>query len=410
MKSVAAITRVLSDISGAISDPIPPEQTARENEPGVIRYTLHQPDMRSAAGVFDAELMPHDNAVPESPLEFEPVFEWGSEQERVMGTLARNASGDLLKSVEIKEGMDALGWYVPFHHRGPQWGAYISLSGVAVLAQHVFGSLQTSDETRFRLAFHAILQHELFHFATEAAIAQVELLIDAALYLPAQRKLKEDGARYHEVEEKLANAWMLRTFRTNLPAYRVSGKQAALRDFAQKQPAGYRDALAVKTIEDWDAGYDDLAFGYVSRTDHCDGFLHLWESDAYDWTRAFPVHPRINWRHCAIHLVDDSTRYGIPAGWIPFFPNIPSIIEDEQFEKQLVSLATEARKGWRKVKTMMQATLQARGLNFKRWPKGGDNVYSVRINDKVRAHLRLDKATHEWRAVAIGGHKELGHG
>lgn len=44
-------------------------------------------------------------------------------------------------------------------------------------------------------------------------------------------------------EERLANVWMLRAFRTALPGYQVRGKQAALRAFVGTQRDGGHGAM-----------------------------------------------------------------------------------------------------------------------------------------------------------------------
>ena len=67
------------------------------------------------------------------------------------------------------------------------------------------------------------------------------------------------------------------------------------------------------------------------------------------------------------------------------------------------------QKAWDRTKNKLQTHL-TRGADFTLWPKAGPNVYSVRVNDNVRAHLKRGSNWDTWAAINIGSHKELGHG
>ena len=94
--------------------------------------------------------------------------------------------------------------------------------------------------------------HELFHFATDYAIAQTELMLQEPWWTPATRAIRSGVPNYCLVEEQLANAYMLKAFRSMKPALRLRGKQEALRRFTLLQPPGYRDGAKIGSRQ-WDA-------------------------------------------------------------------------------------------------------------------------------------------------------------
>ena len=60
------------------------------------------------------------------------------------------------------------------------------------------------------LAFRLIHQHEMFHFAADYALAQLEVLSGKPVWLPAREQLRDKMLGYRVHEEQLANAWMMR--------------------------------------------------------------------------------------------------------------------------------------------------------------------------------------------------------
>jgi len=74
-----------------------------------------------------------------------------------------------------------------------------------VLAVGTLGELPLPLERKIELAFHAILRHELFHFAADCMAANWELSLGMPVYWPAKAKLC-NATNYIELEEALANA------------------------------------------------------------------------------------------------------------------------------------------------------------------------------------------------------------
>lgn len=401
----------LEHIPGALRD-VPPGEQRAGDEQGVPVYTLHDAnadEFEPGQWIFEADprTMEEGSEEVERADNFELVFEWGPQSEEAMASLGNSADDVIRQSVQVHSGVDALGHYLTFHVRGAQWGATVKASGVAWMATRVFGSLNVDAETRARLAFHAILQHELFHFATDVAIAQAEISQREAWKMPAKESLLQAGIAYSECEEKLANAWMLRAFRTALPGYRVKGKQAALVEFVRRQPPGYRDALLVGR-RDWPRELQELVHEYASWADRAHSNPLLW-GNGYDWACQFPMWPRIDWRDCAIHFEDDSRRFGAPAGWLTFLSRLSRIEESARFLRQLAKLDSQQQTKWDAAK-LRATTALAAGRDFKLWPKGGNDVWSMRISQNFRVHLQRDRVADRWIALEIGDHKSMGHG
>jgi hypothetical protein len=262
-------------------------------------------------------------------------------------------------------------------------------------------------DTKARLAFHAIFNHELFHFATDYAIAQAELMHREPWCVPARKAFRAGTPRYCVVEEKLANAHMLFAFRSAKSALRVKGKQAELRKFVLQQPEGYRDAAGVRP-QHIDALLADLARCYGQHAARSKDHPLVWGPQGFDWAQQFPIRPRIDWRYCPIHLVNDGNRYGIPQDWINCFACMADIEESVSFQGMLQKLAAHLQGAWARMKERLRTGIP-RGADFKKWEKGGVDCYSVRITRGFRAHLVWRRERNNWLAVAIGSHSAMGH-
>jgi hypothetical protein len=255
MKLISSIRRGLAEIDGALGE-FPPEPGYEGSQEAVrLAQTIwrgedpnqlekYNASIVDGAGIFDDETDDDVFGEDGSNKGFDPLFEIGADVDERFPGLDGEAGKKIQQSVQL-HGIDALGWYVSFHYPGVQWGIYIPISGMAYLLQHAFGGLSAPVVTKAHLAFHAILNHELFHFVTDYTIAQAELAHQEPWYVPAKRSFRAGTPNYCVEEEQLANAYMLSAFRSMKPALRVRGKQAALRSFVAKQPEGYRDALGV---------------------------------------------------------------------------------------------------------------------------------------------------------------------
>jgi hypothetical protein len=345
---------------------------------------------------------------PSLPPAVEEIFEYGAEidERRLVAALGGDEGERIQQAVQLRGGTDALAWYVNFHAKGAQGGIFIPLSSVAYLVARVFLPLSTDPMTKFRIAFRALHQHELFHFAVDYMAAQWEGLTGRPCHKPG-RSLRDPMAGYIFLEEELANAHMLRSFRGGPLSLRVPGRLAPLRQFVKQQPPGYRDALRTTSRADFAEGCQALAESYAREIRGYDA-AHL---DAVDLLRLYPFAPTVDWRHCPIHVLNDGERLGLPSGLLELFRSIPELAETERFRRDLAGLPVAIQAAWGKTRRMLATTTTLPGLDFKPWERrGSERVYSVRLSSNYRAHLQYSGAEQRWLAVAVGTHKAMGHG
>ena len=411
MKRIAYIRQGLDDIPGCLTS-FPPEAVFRGDDPGAPVTQVWDPNAEApqlSEGTLDL-ILDDDEAAEgtdwDNIPDLEPVFEIGAEVDDTFTALGGELGEEIRQSV-LHHGTDALGYYLSFHITGVQWGIYIPVTGIAYLLNNAFKGLQIPLATKAGLAFKAILSHELFHFATDYAVAQSELTFREPWWLQALNA--RNTPRYNVIEEKLANAYMLNAFRSTKSAFRAHGKQAALRTFTKKQPLGYSDGWKVRR-NDWERELEALAHSYGQHGRN--GRLHpaLWSrASGYDWVHSFPITPRIDWRYCPIHIVNDSHRLGLPPDWLSILSRLQTIQETPKFMTRLAKMGPQVQKAWDRTKGRLQTHITT-GADFKKWPSTGQDVYSVRVNDGVRAHLKGTPSQPIWTALDIGNHKEMGHG
>jgi hypothetical protein len=274
------------------------------------------------------------------------------------------------------------------------------------MVRNVFGSLPTDDYTKFKLGFRALHQHELFHFATDYMAAQWECILSRPCKRPADKALKTHNG-YFLFEEELANVQMLNSFRYAKKSLSVTGKTEALKRFIAQQPDGYCYALEYNNIKMFDENCSDLCKSYA---ESIPGYgTH--RIDGVDVNNLFPRFPLIDWRYCPIHIVHDEHRLNLPAIYLDLFRNITTVTETDDFLKKLRKLSSDIQNAWKKIRSLLQITTTAPGLDFKLWKRFDHmDIFSVRLNKSYRAHLGYVKSSKSWLAIAVGGHKEMGHG
>ncbi|MDP7724169.1 hypothetical protein [Mycobacterium sp. TY814] len=116
-----------------------------------------------------------------------------------------------LDALQQIRGIDALGWYMTFHQRSSQHGVHIPVEGVLWLVLNVFDKVRLPLARRIEIAFHAILRHEIFHFAADCMAANWELATGVEVYWSSRGH--QNALGHIELEEGLANAYMLRGFK-----------------------------------------------------------------------------------------------------------------------------------------------------------------------------------------------------
>jgi hypothetical protein len=341
--SVSAIREGLATIQGAFRDEPIPEDSPVGSDPAIEierpnSKCVNDPesgDASSPAPIEDApnsDASPADDGMNEEP---EVIFEVPP---NLTDADIRNALGEAglaeLQRLQQIRGIDALGWYVNFHQRRAQHGIYIPVEGVLVLAAGVLANLPVPAERKLELAFHAILRHELFHFATDCMVANWELTTGQAVYWTAKDALRNANG-YVEKEEALANAYMLRGFKhpSRLLA-NSGGASKALHAYSAKQPPGYDEGpYYARSRSRYVEGCRDLAMGYQHRS------RPRWLApSAFDALLLYADPFRIDWSRCPIFITDRFDLQRLLGIKIEFFQTLPYVEETEAFRKELKKL------------------------------------------------------------------------
>jgi hypothetical protein len=404
MKMVEDIRRAIENIEGAVLD-APTELGKQGNVEG--RVTLWDamnsyPPLKVQDPYDDGD--PQFGNVPQAA----ELIEFGPERDpREVKRAMDGGVGDEIRRSVLKGGVDALAFYVSFHQRGTQWGIYIYPTSLLYMAATVFDLLPVDFDTKLRLSFRALHQHELYHFAVDYVASQLEGILVDPVYRPARSRLQDATAGYILLEEELANAHMIRTMRGGHKSTRVKSRTSALRQFVAKQPAGYADGGNSTANAVFERRSSELVRKYIETPEGYEQQV----LPAVDLFRLFPFDPNIDWRDCPIHILHDEHRLGIDPLALGLFRQVCAIQETSSFQRRFEGLPKQIRDKWAKTKEKIGQTTALPGLDFKPWRDEREGrVYSVRVDKGYRAHLRYAGQPPSWSAIEIGTHKELGHG
>lgn len=402
--SVRAIRVALEEIPDAILDEPPlPEDVGSGSDPATVVWTYDVGGGAAEVGNLDASTDEDSNEAPvdEPAVVFEvPPAVTDADIERVLG---EERTRELRRLHQIR-GLDALGWYVTFHQRKVQHGIHIPFEGVLWLAVNGLGGVPLSVERRVELAFHAILRHELFHFEADCMAANWEMATGVNVYWKSRGHRNEAG--YIELEEALANAYLLRGFKH--PTRRLAnnaGTYGALKRFCEQQPAGYEDGPS----------YAASRRVYLEECRYLSGMFHEvsgagWEAPhAFDTLLLYPDPIRIDWTRCPIILTDAHNLQELLGIRVSLFPAVTDIEETAAFRKKLKKLDKTIQRCWTTRKELLARSTSLSSLDFKQWKLGGRDCYSVRVDGSYRVHLRHDRGSSRWFAVEIGDHKKMRH-
>lgn len=304
-----------------------------------------------------------------------------------------------------KRGIEALAWYVSFHFRNARWGIYLPDSTLLYLATRLFGQAAGAPPRvdSIAKAFAFIWRHEWFHFLTDYAVAQQELLLSGACWLPVQERCRH-GSGYSLLEEKVANAYMLRRLEETKGSLRINKtEKRRILGFVGEQPPGYRDAETAIEDEAFADEQTDLIKLYAGPLAIERG-VRMW-GGAFDGTLPFHVGSTPVPAACPLHRIHDVS--GIPPIALRFFTVISGIVESDRFCKSLGSLPMVIQKKWEKKKRLLGQRVP-RHPEFEKM-RGMENVYSVRVDDNYRAHLAPRPGFQAWDALNIGTHRAMGH-
>jgi len=321
---------------------------------------------------------------------------WGSMGH--VGAGKREPSEQLRNWVEggIRErGLEALAFYKSprFKSSGPfpgMWGIFYLGQALEYIAWELGQSCPACRDPR-ETAYRFLRAHERLHFQADLQILMLEALLKRDLHGPLRRALRRCPSDF--VEEALANKrayeWAKR---------KKDGVLDYVYDFMSLQPGAYArfEEPRLALAGEWAANVLDL------RPPRCAP-----RSDLAYWVEAAPTDLLKSGR-CPEHVVVSAPveTWGMR---IVLLPKVHEIVEEADVLKRLASKFSHLVPKWEDTKRKLIENCRLRGLNFKPWPKGGWGVYSVRVDRKVRAHLR-DQGRGMWSVIRLGGHTEMGHG
>lgn len=406
LPSVRAIREALEEVPGALREEPLPEHAGSGECPASAIW-ISDPERGRGMEMRDApntSAEDSDNGFVDEPaLIFEvPPVVTDSDIERVLG---EDRIRELERLQQIR-GIDALGWYVTFHQRKYQHGVHIPVEGVLMPAWQSFYKVGMPVERKLELAFHAILRHELLHFEADCMTANWELTTGVSVHWDSRVHHRNVNG-YVELEEGLANAYMLRGFKHPARILANSaGAYRALKSFCAQQPTGY----------DWGPKYAISRGAYIGgcrdlADDYHQTSAATWHvPHAFDTLMLYPNPIRIDWTRCPILILDEHDLLAQLGTGISYFEMVEHVEETAAFQRSLRKLDNRLRKTWESTKYDLARSTALKSLDFKQWKKGGRDVYSVRVGGNYRAHLQYDRATTTWFAEEIGDHKEMGHG
>ena len=137
---------------------------------------------------------------------------WSEQKGRINASVAGSGASETV-------GVEALAWYASYHHNQKDWGIYIPVSSIHYLNEVL--EIKIHSETNLDQISNQILEyHERYHFLTDLAVSQLELFIKTAIYRPhrdlykIQTTFLKSNEDYNELEENLANSFMLKEMKT----------------------------------------------------------------------------------------------------------------------------------------------------------------------------------------------------
>lgn len=389
---IAELKWIRNALGEETSEPSPPPQRRRLRESPTLERVSGDP-------IFDSgrwEIANRD------------LWEEGKQRAR------RAVEGDGIsgRSGVQRTGIEALAWYVSFHDDQCQWGIYVPLSSLALMDELYLSKLRIGRDRRLHLAWSALLLHEQMHFAVDYACAWLELILRAPIRREFTARFKGSSPpasfapseAYLEIEEAAANAHMLRRL-----ARRESRQvMRTIEGFVERQPPGYKEGLRATS---------DASFAEAT-AETLRSYFALWAIEhrldfgnpKTDWLRLLPLDDESASSECPVYVIDDLDKIGVAAGSLRLIQCISGIVETAEFEKQYRRQNADVQSDWSRKKEEIKIRLPS-PPRFEKLRDWKPPTWSLRLRAGHRVHLQPpDSVTTVWRAVAIGNHKEMGHG
>ncbi len=279
-------------------------------------------------------------------------------------------------------------------HNSPypgKWGIFYLEHGVARI-QELIEATYPGYGSSFKLAYEFLRRHERFHFKFDIYALMMESAQGRSLYEPLKKAFRHH--RISSVEEALANldAW-------EWAKQDHIGLEEFAYDFMKLQPGAYArfDEKRHNLTGELASNLLDLDMSRSSRRD-----------DQGLWVGIVPnelLRPSL----CPEYFVRPVTLSSwISPAWK--LPKIVKVTETESVTKLLTFKYSSMRDRWEDTKKKLIQNPALPGLDFKPWDKA-NKLWSVRVNENFRAHLRpLQNSIGVWEADKFGPHMAMGHG
>jgi len=152
----------------------------------------------------------------------------------------------------MEPSVDALAFYLPFHHSPDKHGIYIMEEGVEYLAALIYliGGGKISEQTARTSSLYFIYFHEVFHHKVEMLATRWELVGRKPFYIDSLRKFFIKGKGTEDwPEETLANVFgyekCINKMKTKISSEELQAVKVSLVVCIRIQPEGYRVAADI---------------------------------------------------------------------------------------------------------------------------------------------------------------------
>jgi hypothetical protein len=321
---------------------------------------------------------------------------------------------EIIESVKTK-GIEALAWYQSFHYNDSDWGIYIPESSLFMLADVIFGDdilpqggnwvkhQRLASAENLRKAWLLLWSHEIFHFATDLAIARWETVLQRPLWSFDLFRRRKEGVDYWLYEEQAANAQMLRHLKPRLEEQDMTRLEA----FTLMQPAGYRDALEAVSNEVFWPLLEELmrskigilgiraTNGLMNRAMSAASFIDVDDECLAEF-------------HCPVYILRDANTVLRPSIKEEIVTSMPIIEESRSFSKMLARMHAGYQKRWARKKAELAERIPPHP-EFEKFSSGPPPVFSIRLSKSARAHIRYKATDGVWEAFEVGEHTRMDH-
>ena len=251
-----------------------------------------------------------------------------------------------------------------------------------------------------------LLFHELYHFLTDIAISQFELLTNHPIYRDHKKLYKHENfplisdEEYSYLEENLANAFMLGEMQSQISDHQLQ----KIVSWVKTMPPGYREGAATfLNLDRNNLEKENLNryFGITAAKTQ----LNIVEQ-ALDLSVFIPNPVKEIVGQCPIYILDDTQDTGLDPDIVRFHQRIEEIHETKAFKKMFAKIPDKIQSAWVETKEKLKYSIP-KSLKFRKFKE----YYSINLPDGYRAHFdKPIKKEKTWVALEIGDHRSMGHG